>query len=117
MQARKRTLGPSGLVVVIVRDDLLGKARAETPRVFNYQAVAQSDSMLNTPPTFAWYVAGLVFKWLKKNGGVAAMGKRNREKAERLYSAIDRSSFYNNGVGCGFAVLDEYHLHVGETRA
>ena len=94
----QKNIGPAGLTVVIVREDLLGRARPETPSVFNYQAVAESHSMLNTPPTFAWYVAGLVFKWLKKNGGLAAMGERNRGKAGRLYAAIDGSALYRNRV-------------------
>jgi phosphoserine aminotransferase len=94
----QKNIGPSGLVVVIVRDDLIGRARAGTPLVFDYKAVADNDSMLNTPPTFAWYVSGLVFKWLKRNGGVAAMGERNRVKAQTLYAAIDASPFYRNWI-------------------
>ncbi len=94
----QKNIGPSGLVIVIVREDLIGRARAGTPLVFDYKAVADDHSLLNTPPTFAWYMAGLVFKWLKRNGGVAAMGERNRTKAERLYAAIDGSHFYRNSV-------------------
>jgi phosphoserine aminotransferase len=94
----QKNIGPSGLTLVIVRDDLIGKAREETPAVFNYKLVADEGSMLNTPPTFAWYVAGLVFKWIKKNGGVATMGERNRAKAHALYAAIDASSLYKNRV-------------------
>ncbi len=94
----QKNIGPSGLVVVIVREDLIGRARAGTPTVFDYQAVAREHSMLNTPPTFAWYMAGLVFKWMKNNGGVAAMGERNRIKSEKLYAAIDGSQLYRNGV-------------------
>jgi phosphoserine aminotransferase len=94
----QKNIGPSGLVVVIVRDDLIGRARPGTPLVFNYKAVADDHSMLNTPPTFAWYLSGLVFKWLQRNGGVAAMGERNRAKADALYAAIDGSSFYGNPV-------------------
>ncbi|MGH8275550.1 MAG: aminotransferase class V-fold PLP-dependent enzyme, partial [Steroidobacteraceae bacterium] len=86
------------LVVVIVREDLLGRARTGTPHVWNYQAVAAEGSMLNTPPTFAWYLAGLVFRWLKAQGGLAAVGARNRIKAQRLYEAIDTSGFYSNPV-------------------
>ena len=78
--------------------DLLGRARRETPTVLNYKLVAEEGSMLNTPPTFAWYVAGLVFKWLKRQGGVLRMGERNRAKAEKLYRAIDESDFYSNPV-------------------
>ncbi|MDE2304938.1 MAG: 3-phosphoserine/phosphohydroxythreonine transaminase [Gammaproteobacteria bacterium] len=94
----QKNIGPAGLVVVLVREDLIGHARADTPTVFDYAAVAAQGSMLNTPPTFAWYVAGLVFKWLKARGGLAAMAARNREKAERLYAAIDASSLYRNAV-------------------
>jgi phosphoserine aminotransferase len=94
----QKNVGPSGLTLVIVREDLLGKARPETPAVFDYKAVADDHSMLNTPPTFAWYVAGLVFKWLKRNGGVAAMAERNRAKARTLYAAIDSSALYQNGI-------------------
>jgi phosphoserine aminotransferase len=94
----QKNIGPSGLTVVIVREDLLGRARPETPTVFNYKAAADEHSLLNTPPTFAWYMAGLVFKWMKKNGGVAAMGERNRIKARALYAAIDGSSLYRNRV-------------------
>jgi phosphoserine aminotransferase len=94
----QKNIGPSGLVIVIVRDDLLGKAREGTPSVWNYKAMADDGSMLNTPPTFSWYVAGLVFKWLEAQGGVAAMGERNRAKAEKLYQAIDESGFYRNPV-------------------
>ena len=94
----QKNIGPAGLVIVIVREDLIGHARPDTPMVFDYKAAADDHSMLNTPPTFAWYLSGLVFKWLKKNGGVSAMGERNRIKAERLYGAIDGSSFYMNSV-------------------
>jgi phosphoserine aminotransferase len=83
---------------VIVREDLLGKARAGTPSVLDYQMAAKEGSMLNTPPTFAWYVAGLVFKWLKREGGLKVIGERNRAKAEKLYRAIDDSGFYRNPV-------------------
>jgi phosphoserine aminotransferase len=94
----QKNIGPSGLTVVIVRDDLIGRARTETPRVFDYKAVSDNQSMLNTPPTFAWYMAGLVFKWLKRSGGLAAVGERNRVKALTLYAAIDASEFYRNPV-------------------
>jgi phosphoserine aminotransferase len=94
----QKNIGPSGLSVVIVREQLLGHAREGTPGVWNYQAVADDGSMLNTPPTFAWYLSGLVFKWLKRQGGLAAMAERNRAKAELLYSTIDQSGFYRNPV-------------------
>jgi len=94
----QKNIGPSGLTVVIVRDDLIGHARVDTPHVFDYKAIADQQSMLNTPPTFAWYMAGLVFKWLKKAGGVQAIGHANRLKARMLYAAIDASHLYRNSV-------------------
>ncbi len=94
----QKNIGPSGLAVVIVREDLMGRARPETPLVFNYQSVADNHSLLNTPPTFAWYMAGLVFKWLKRAGGLSAMATRNRTKAQTLYAAIDASQLYENSI-------------------
>jgi phosphoserine aminotransferase len=94
----QKNIGPAGLTLVIVREDLLGRARSATPSVFNYKLVAEEGSLLNTPPTFAWYMAGLVFKWLKANGGMAAVGERNRVKAQALYAAIDGSALYRNRV-------------------
>jgi phosphoserine aminotransferase len=94
----QKNIGPSGLCVVIVRDDLIGKARPGTPSVWDFKAMADEGSMLNTPPTFGWYFAGLVFKWLKSQGGLSAIGERNRAKARDLYRAIDESGFYRNPV-------------------
>jgi phosphoserine aminotransferase len=94
----QKNIGPAGLTLVIVREDLLGSARRETPSVFDYQLVAEQGSMLNTPPTFAWYMAGLVFKWLKRAGGLPAVAAENRRKADLLYAAIDASDFYHNPV-------------------
>jgi phosphoserine aminotransferase len=94
----QKNVGPAGLTVVIVRDDLIGKARPGTPSVLDYQAIAAEGSMLNTPPTFAWYLAGLVFKWLKAKGGLAAMAAHNRAKASALYGYIDDSGWYTNPV-------------------
>ena len=94
----QKNLGPAGLVVVIVRADLIGRARPGTPAVWDYQAMADDHSMLNTPATFAWYVAGLVLRWLKAQGGLAVIGERNRSKAQLLYAAIDSSGFYRNPV-------------------
>ena len=94
----QKNIGPSGLVVVIVREDLLGRARPGTPTVWDYAAMAKEGSMLNTPPTFGWYFAGLVFKWLLQQGGLTAIAARNRAKAERLYAAIDGSGYYRNPV-------------------
>ncbi|HEY3808576.1 MAG TPA: 3-phosphoserine/phosphohydroxythreonine transaminase [Steroidobacteraceae bacterium] len=94
----QKNIGPSGLCVVIVREDLLGRARAGTPAVWDFKAMAAEGSMLNTPPTFAWYCAGLVFKWLRRQGGLTAMAERNGAKAELLYRTIDESGFYRNPV-------------------
>jgi phosphoserine aminotransferase len=94
----QKNIGPAGICVVIVREDLIGKARAGTPSVWDFKALADEGSMLNTPPTFAWYLAGLVFQWLKAQGGLAAMGERNRAKAELLYRTIDGNPFYSNPV-------------------
>lgn len=95
----QKNIGPAGLTIVIVRDDLIGNFPDDAPRLMDYQVMAQSDSMNNTPPTFAWYLAAKVFSWLKENGGVAAMEKTNREKAAGLYKYIDDSDgFYTNPV-------------------
>jgi phosphoserine aminotransferase len=94
----QKNIGPAGLCVVIVREDLLGRARSSTPSVLDYRLVADDNSMLNTPPTFAWYFAGLVFKWLKRQGGLKRMGEINQAKAASLYHAIDSSGFYRNPV-------------------
>lgn len=94
----QKNIGPSGLVVVIVREDLLDRAQAVTPSIFNYRLMADSDSMYNTPPTFSWYLAGLVFEWLLQQGGLPAIAQRNHDKARLLYDAIDTSDFYRNNV-------------------
>ncbi|MEZ5465941.1 MAG: 3-phosphoserine/phosphohydroxythreonine transaminase [Lysobacteraceae bacterium] len=95
----QKNIGPSGLAIAIIRDDLLARCPDGIAKIFNYDAIGASDSMLNTPPTFGWYLAGLVFKWLKAQGGLAAMAERNRTKAEALYAAIDDSGgFYANPV-------------------
>jgi phosphoserine aminotransferase len=94
----QKNIGPAGLTIVIVREDLVGRAREGTPGVMDYKAQAEADSMLNTPPTYAWYIAGLVFRWLLDQGGLEVMGERNRRKAETLYGAIDASAFYANPV-------------------
>jgi len=94
----QKNIGPSGLVVVIVRDDLLDRARPTTPSVWQYKQMAADGSMSNTPPTFGWYMAGLVFKWVRDTGGLAAMAERNRRKAALLYATIDGSGFYRNPV-------------------
>jgi len=95
----QKNIGPSGLTLVIVRDDLIGKASAATPAVMDYAVMAENESMLNTPPTFGIYIAGLVFQWLKHQGGLPEIEKVNRAKAELLYGCIDASNgFYRNPV-------------------
>ena len=94
----QKNIGPAGLTLVLVRRDLLGRSRSYTPTLMDYQAQAKEGSMLNTPPTLAWYLAGLVFEWLKQQGGLAAVERINRRKAASLYAAIDGSDFYSNPV-------------------
>lgn len=94
----QKNIGPAGLTIVIVREDLLGASRAETPAMLDWKTAADNDSMYNTPPTYAWYLAGLVFQWLKSQGGVEGIAAVNRRKAEKLYSYIDASGFYKNPV-------------------
>ncbi len=94
----QKNIGPSGLVVVIIRKDLLGHARKQTPTMLNYQVMADNDSMYNTPATYSWYLAGLVFQWLKAQGGVKAMGEMNRRKSSKLYDFIDANDFYANPI-------------------
>jgi len=94
----QKNIGPAGLTIVIARKDLLGKSRDYTPTMLDWQTAADNDSMYNTPPTYAIYLAGLVFKWLKKQGGVAGIEVVNRRKAEKLYDYIDNSGFYANPV-------------------
>ncbi len=94
----QKNIGPAGLAIVIVRDDLIGDVKEGTPAMFDYAVHAKNDSMYNTPPTYGWYLAGLVFAWLKEKGGLAAMGEINQRKAGKLYAAIDASNFYANPV-------------------
>jgi phosphoserine aminotransferase len=94
----QKNIGPAGLTVVIVRRDLLGRARAGTPSMLDYAVHAEAESMSNTPPTYAWYLAGLVFKWLKAEGGLEAMATVNARKAAKLYGAIDSSNYYSSPV-------------------
>lgn len=94
----QKNIGPSGLAVVIVRDDLVGLERDDTPAIFSYSEQVETGSMYNTPPTFSWYLAGLVFEWLLDKGGLPVMQAQNERKADTLYRAIDNSSFYSNKV-------------------
>jgi phosphoserine aminotransferase len=94
----QKNIGPAGLTVVIIRDDLIGEPMEGTPTMLSYATHAGADSMYNTPPTYAWYLAGLVFQWLKARGGLAGMAEINERKARLLYDAIDGSDFYSNPV-------------------
>ncbi|MCP5158404.1 MAG: 3-phosphoserine/phosphohydroxythreonine transaminase [Gammaproteobacteria bacterium] len=94
----QKNIGPAGLTIVLIREDLMGHTIAGTPTLLDYAVMAKDGSMYNTPPTYAWYIAGLVFQWLKAQGGLAAMGERNQAKADLLYQAIDASGFYQNPV-------------------
>jgi phosphoserine aminotransferase len=94
----QKNIGPAGLTVVIAREDLLGTTLTGTPTMYDYKVHADADSMNNTPPTLAWYLCGLVFEWLKEQGGVDAIAAINQRKAQKLYSAIDASAFYANPV-------------------
>lgn len=94
----QKNIGPAGLTIIIVRDDLLDRARPDTPMIWHWSEKSISGSMLNTPPTYSWYLAGLVCKWLKSVGGVKGISKVNKRKAEKLYTAIDESGFYKNNI-------------------
>jgi phosphoserine aminotransferase len=95
----QKNIGPSGLLVMIIRRDLLQRATRPMARIFRFAEQAANDSMLNTPNTWGWYLAGLTFQWLKENGGIAAIGERNRAKADLLYAAIDDSDgYYRNPI-------------------
>ena len=94
----QKNIGPAGLAVVIIRDDLIGHSKQSVPAMFDYKTHADADSMYNTPPTYTWYFAGLVFNWIKNNGGLKAMAEINKRKADKLYAAIDNSDFYSNPV-------------------
>jgi phosphoserine aminotransferase len=94
----QKNIGPAGLVLMIVRKDLLGRVPETVPPILRYASQAKEGSMLNTPATYSWYIAGLVFQWLKRQGGLAKMAEVNRRKAEKLYRAIDGSGYYRNPV-------------------
>lgn len=94
----QKNMGPAGMAVVIVRDDLLDRARPSTPTIWNYRQQAENDSMLNTPPTFSIYLLGKTLDWVQSLGGLAGMAERNRAKADLLYGYIDASEFYSNPV-------------------
>ena len=97
----QKNIGPAGLTVVVVRKDLCGNARDITPTFLDYAQQADNDSMINTPPTYGWYLAGLVFKWIKEKGGLTAIEAQNQAKADLLYGAIENSNFYSSPVVAG----------------
>mgnify|MGYP006073553855 CR=1 FL=1 len=101
----QKNIGPSGLTIVIVRKSLMGQAHLNTPSIMNYQLLSDNDSMYNTPPTYGWYLAGLVFQWLKALGGVTAIAKINAQKARLLYQVIDDNPFYYNNVDVKYRSL------------
>ena len=94
----QKNIGPAGLTIVIIREDLIGSATDSCPSMLNYATHADAGSMSNTPPTYAWYLAGLVFQWLKNKGGLNAMAEINERKASKLYAAIEANDFYSNPV-------------------
>ncbi len=94
----QKNIGPAGLTIVIVREDLMGNPIEGMPVMLDYKTHADNDSMYNTPATYSWYLAGLVFEWLKDQGGMSVMEETNRRKAGKLYAAIDASDFYSNPV-------------------
>ncbi len=94
----QKNVGPAGVAIVIVREDLIGDPIAGAPAMFDYKTHADNGSMYNTPPTYSWYMAGLVFEWLKEKGGLSGMAEINKRKSDKLYAAIDGSDFYANPV-------------------
>ncbi|MFP3028933.1 MAG: 3-phosphoserine/phosphohydroxythreonine transaminase [Arsenophonus sp.] len=94
----QKNIGPAGITLVIIREDLLGQAKNTTPSILNYTILAENNSIYNTPVTFAWYLSGMVFKWLKQQGGLQEIERRNQKKARLLYDVIDNSQFYINRI-------------------
>ncbi|MCB1176884.1 MAG: 3-phosphoserine/phosphohydroxythreonine transaminase [Leptospiraceae bacterium] len=94
----QKNIGPAGLAIVVIREDLLERKKGVVPAMLDYKVHAEADSMYNTPPTYTWYIAGLVFEWIKEKGGLSKMSEINKRKADKLYAAIDSSSFYSNPV-------------------
>ncbi|WP_109440953.1 3-phosphoserine/phosphohydroxythreonine transaminase [Acinetobacter haemolyticus] len=109
----QKNIGPAGLTIVIIRDDLLDQTKPEIPSILKYADQAKNGSMVNTPATYAWYLSGLVFEWLLEQGGVEAIHKVNQEKAKLLYGYIDASDFYNNPI----AVANRSMMNVPFTLA
>ena len=110
----QKNIGPAGMTLVIIREDLCGFAMQETPDILNYQKQAEQGSMLNTPPTFTIYLAGLVFKWLIAQGGVCAMESINRQKSELLYQYIDQSHLYTNQINPDYRSITNVTFHLNQ---
>lgn len=108
----QKNISASGLTLVIVREDLLGDVLPFTPTLYNYQIQADNHSLYNTPPTFSWYLAGLVFNWLKQQGGLAVMAQRNQRKAQKLYQLMDTSDFYVNNIEPQFRSKMNVTFHI-----
>lgn len=115
----QKNIGPAGLTLVIASPDAMARSRRipELPGVLSWAAMADADSMLNTPPTFAWYAAGLVFAWLEQQGGLDTMHKRNQEQAARVYAAIDASDAYHNDVAARYRSIMNVPFHVQGEQA
>ncbi len=94
----QKNFGPAGLACVIIHEDLIGRAGEKTPFLYDFKTYAENDSMFNTPPTFNWYMAGLIYKWVRQQGGLEAMDRNARERSDRLYAVIDASDFYSNPI-------------------
>ncbi|MDH2435768.1 3-phosphoserine/phosphohydroxythreonine transaminase [Pokkaliibacter sp. MBI-7] len=109
----QKNIGPAGLCLVIIKESLLDREVSSIPTMMSYRVAAENDSMYNTPPTFAWYLSGLVFQWLKRQGGVTAIGEVNARKASKLYAAIDESRLYANPI----AVANRSWMNVPFTLA
>ena len=112
----QKNIGPAGLTLVVVDERLLGGALPTTPSAFDYTVQAANNSMINTPPTYAIYLAGLVFRWIEDQGGLSAVGDRNRAKAELLYDCIDRGGFYRNGIAPADRSLMNVPFHLPDAR-
>ena len=112
----QKNIGPAGLVIIIVREDLIGQASEWCPSILNYANQADKDSMLNTPASYSWYLAGLVFEWLEEQGGLEAMGKINHQKAKLLYDTIDTSSLYNNPVDTAYRSIMNVPFFTGDAE-
>ncbi len=110
----QKNIGPAGLTLVIIREDLIGDAMIDTPTMFNYAIHAKTNSMYNTPATYAWYLSGLVFQWIKEKGGLTAMSTLNETKATKLYQAIDQSDFYSSPVDKNYRSWMNIPFHLAD---